>query len=339
MFHFVHYLTYLCSGNIIYLNDLIFDNNTIEYSSEITTTSVRIKGILIMKRAFQKYLYMLLVLPILLFSAGCSNLPFADNIALLTGSSDDMGFANELIPPAMAESIPKKEKEDNQANAKNAEAEEAVIRLSDNSAVLDIDAGGRTSPFVPYRERNLTYASMNFGDLPLPPSAGAPDEVLSSLITAKVTGILYDETSPSAIINVLDDDYLVKPGDKVETFEIASIKEDYVAIKTGSNIYRAKVGDIVDGDVYGTGIYNLGHKFAGTNNPSREEDILIVKTKKNSEKTGSANGDSTSVESIKDLSLPPVPKSMFPRFKLKTQAGEIPFPLGGSVTPEIDETN
>ena len=191
------------------------------------------------------------------------------------------------------------------------------LKLSKKNAVLDIDSGGRLTPFVPYKERNLKYSAMDFGDLPFPPASGEMDEMLSQLVTAKVTGILYDDVSPSAIINVLDDDYLVKPGDKVESFEIESISQDFVAIKTGTNVYRAKVGDIVDGELYGTGVYNLGHRFAGTNAPANNEDVIIVQTKKKSE--GSSKKE---VESLNDLELPPAPQ-----LKIKTPSGEVSIPV------------
>ncbi len=287
-----------------------------------------------MERAFRKYVYMLLVVPMIFLISGCN----AGNLAgLLPNSEAGLEMTEDVIPPPITvNNDTNKVNTKNDADNKKEEKEkEKTIKLSDNNTVLSIDAGGRNTPFVPYRERNLSYSSMNFGDLPLPPAGGVSDEDLSGLITAKVTGILYDDASPSAIINVLNDDYLVKPGDKVETFEISAIKEDYVAIKTGTNVYRAKVGDIVDGEMYGTGVYNLGHRFAGVNNPSKDEDILIVQTKK---KEGSS--DKGQPKSINDLSLPPVPETLLPTVKLKTQAGEIPLPLGNSTaTPKIDETN
>lgn len=197
---------------------------------------------------------------------------------------------------------------------------EKTVSLSKKSLTFDIDAGGRSNPFVPYQERNLTYSSLSFGDLPLPPSSGEMDETLSSLVTAKVTGIVYDEDSPSAIINVFEDDYLVKPGDKVESFIIESITKDYVAIRTGLNVFRAKVGDIVDGEVYGTGVYNLGHRFAGIKNPSKDEDILIVEMKKN------ADNKSNEQKGLNDLELPPIP-IQFGDSKITIPSDSIPLPI------------
>lgn len=267
-----------------------------------------------MKRLFTKGLYVFMMLPLLLGMSGC-DMPFAQ-----IDMEDDMLLAQDAIPTPIAdvEPQPTVKPENTKANADKKVEEKSEIDLSNKSAVFDIDAGGRITPFVPYRERNLTYSSLDFGDLPLPPNSGEMDEVLSSLVSAKVTGILYDEVSPSAIINVLEDDYLVKPGDIVESFKIESITKDYVAIKTGSNVYRAKVGDIVDGELYGTGVYNLGHRFAGTFSPANDEDVLIIETKKKGKEEEKKKADGFS-----DLALPPAPE-----LKLKTPAGEIPLPFG-----------
>ncbi len=274
-----------------------------------------------MKRFFQRYIYVFIIVPILLLSAGCD----ISSVTSLMGAQD-AELLDENLPAPVALDDEKKAPE-KQAEDKDKPKEE-TIDISGNNAVLDIDAGGRTSPFVPYRERNLSYSSTNFGDLPLPPMSGSMDEALNNLITAKVTGILYEANSPSAIVNVLGDDYLVKPGDKIESFEIAGISKDYVAIKTGTNVYRAKVGDIVDGELYGTGIYNLGHRFAGVRNPARDEDVIIVKTAKKKGEEPQKNNN----ENLKDLSLPPVPE-----IKLKTQAGEIPLPIGNTdVKPDTN---
>ena len=262
------------------------------------------------KILLKKYLY--IILPLCLILSGCG-------ISTLTNllPSTDSNF--ELDTPAPINNIKAQRDEDNAL--KDKEADENLIQLSSNTASLDIDSEGRNSPFVPYRERNLKYDSMNFGDLPAPPISGEMDEDLNQLITAKVTGIVYDDKSPSALVNVLDNDYLVRPGDKIESFEIAAITKDYVSIKTGSNIYRAKVGDIVDGEMYGTGVYNLGHRFAGRRTPARSEDILIVKTKKESEDKKS---DDTG---FNDMSLPPIPEmnNILPKIKINKDA-DLPVP-------------
>ena len=287
-------------------------------------------------RFFKKYTSLLLIIPAMLILSGC-DMP----ISLGGGDDVDTSFledekgtaapkapdtkANKPAPPMVGDIADKK-------NAENKNDDDSIV-LSNKSATLDIDSEGRTTPFVPYRERNLSYTSSNFGDLPYPPQLGEAVEGLEDLVSAKVTGILFEPKSPSAIINVMDDDYLVKPGDEIEGFKISSITKDYVAIQTGSNVYRAKVGDIVEGEMYGSGIYNLGHKFAGQRRPARKEDVLIVATKKQASQKEDKNNNGF------DMSLPPVPEVVpksglsAPKINLKTQAGEIPLPIGNDVPP------
>lgn len=251
-----------------------------------------------MKR-FINYFYILLLIPILVTLQGCvSNLP----ITLPFGSATVEEDFQPLIIEDTVTPTPIEKKEKEVKDTKEEEKKPDEITLSARNASFEIDSGGRTSPFVPYKERNLTYSGMNYGEIPLPPSSGVADENISKLISARVTGIVYEEDSPSAIINVLDGDYLVKPGDKVESFEIEAIEKNYVAIKTGSNVYRAKVGDIVDGELYGTGIYNLGHRFAGSTNPAKTEDILIVETK-----SKSSTQNKQEPANFQDFALPPIP--------------------------------
>ncbi|MCQ2958208.1 MAG: hypothetical protein MJ180_04830 [Candidatus Gastranaerophilales bacterium] len=261
-----------------------------------------------------------IIIPIFFLLQGC-------NSSVLTGILPDDELNNDVTIDISSTIDNTQTQKDGAAFEKNQVATEEEIQLSGNLASVDIDSEGRTSPFVPYRERNLKYDLMNFGDLPAPPISGEPDESINQLITAKVTGIIYDDKSPSALVNVLDDDYLVKPGDKIESFEIATITKDYVGIKTGSNIYRAKVGDIVDGEMYGTGVYNLGHRFAGRNHPARNEDIVVVKMKKDSsEKKGEP-------ENFNNMSLPPIPEinTILPKVKLDK---DIDLPA-----PPIPDTN
>ena len=276
-----------------------------------------------MKRLMKKYPLFVFIIAIMFFSGGCS-VPFIGNAA--DEDLDAQLLDNTVPAPDTAQKPDEKKEEDKKATVedKNGEEKEDLLALSDKSATLDIDSGGRTTPFVPYAERNLSYTSLSFGELPYPPSLGVGNDEINSLVSAKVTGILYEQNSPSAIINVKDDDFLVKPGDEVEGFKISSITKDYVAIQTGSNVYRAKVGDIVEGDIYGSGTYNLGYKFAGRISPARKEDVMIFATKKHSSEQSKGNEPTN----FNDMSLPPVPE-VIPKINLKTQAGEIPLPING----------
>jgi len=274
-----------------------------------------------MKRFIIRYFYILALIPLMITIQGCNNLA-----SLGSGEDDDIN-SESLIVDNEESALDKLKKEKEEADKKAVFDGTEEIILSSNSASFDIDSEGRSTPFVPYKERNLKYNIMDYGDLPLPPASGVVDENVATLISAKVTGILYEANSPSAIINVLDSDYLVKPGDKIESFQISSITPEYVAIKTGSNIYRAKVGDIVDGELYGTGVYNLGHRFAGTRHPARKEDILYVQMK------GKKSGTSNEPASLKDYSLPPIPDlgGILPKINITKTTDDVPLPPAVSV--------
>ena len=274
-----------------------------------------------MKRFIAKFIQMLVIFAVPLVMAGCS-MPF--------GGGDEDEFATLDVNAENSNLPAPKDGKDAQANDENQQksdtAEDTVISLSNNYSTFSIDSDGRTTPFVPYRERNLTYSTLKFGDLPLPPSVGEIDDVINNLVSAKVTGILFDQGNPSAILNVEGDDYLVKPGDEIDGFKIASITKDYVAVQTGTNIYRAKVGDIVDGEIYDSGIYNVGHKFAGVRKPAKADDVLIFGTKKQNPE------GSKKEEGFNEMTLPPVPEILTSgnAIKIKTKSGDIPLPLGGN---------
>lgn len=149
------------------------------------------------------------------------------------------------------------------------------------TVVLNVGGFGRTNPFVPYTEKSLAYSTGNISnmptlgklsisnpDLPPPPGLSEQNPSLSALMQAKVGGILYDGKNPTAIVNIKDTDYLVHRGDHVFNFYIKDIFKDKVAIKSGNNIYRAGIGEIVYGNVIDNNVSNLQSKFGGSSAPS-----------------------------------------------------------------------
>ncbi len=243
--------------------------------------------------------YMLLLAFLVVFTAGCS-VPFLpmghDGESDLTDDTFVDSSADVDLPPNPGDN---EQKENGQGEGTI--AEDGTIILGDDVVSVNIEPVGRTSPFVPYKEKNLLYgAGYMYNDMPLPSILGENDDTLVQLVSAKVTGIIYDNVTPYAIINVLDNDYLVKIGDKIESFSITDIEKDYVAIKTGTNVYRAKVGDIIEGDVNESGIYNVGHRFAGTKSNVKDEDVIFIKGIKKDDAANQNFG-------INDLTLPAPP--------------------------------
>lgn len=98
-----------------------------------------------------------------------------------------------------------------------------------------------------------------------PPTASVPDENLTRILQTQVSGILYDEQSPSAIVNLNGVDTFVKVGDKLSGYKIQSITEDKVQVNYKNNSYVASVGELfVRGQLEKQrAVADLEHKFAG----------------------------------------------------------------------------
>ena len=60
------------------------------------------------------------------------------------------------------------------------------------------------------------------------PGDEAADEA-KQLMDITVSGILFDNVKPSAIINVNGSEYFVQIGDKVDDFQVVAINSQYVA--------------------------------------------------------------------------------------------------------------
>lgn len=154
-----------------------------------------------------------------------------------------------------------------------------VVGQSGNNGDVSIAIGdtGRTNPFKPNIEQQQKLAAPAIAaantvrekysfDVIEPPELGIEDLDLARLMQTKVTGILYDNIKPSAIVNIDGSDQLVSIGDNVGGFEIASITKNKVVIRDGKNIFRASVGQPLNAEkvVNPVEISNLETKFAGS---------------------------------------------------------------------------
>jgi hypothetical protein len=86
--------------------------------------------------------------------------------------------------------------------------------------------------------------------------------------STKVSGIMYDKISPSAILNINGLDYLVRSGDVLNGYKVLSIDKSVVTDQVGANIYKAGVGQIIEQGGGSNGINynqvaNLSKKFGG----------------------------------------------------------------------------
>ena len=143
-----------------------------------------------------------------------------------------------------------------------------VAATSSKKATISIPNGTvKANPFLPYRDIEGTSTVVN--DVPMtnlvePPDTptGNPDAI--RVMDTIVSGILFDKFSPSAILNIEGNDYLVKKGDTVNNYKIVNIAQDSVTVQLGSNVYKAGIGEILtEGVIQHNEVSNLSNKFGG----------------------------------------------------------------------------
>ena len=142
-----------------------------------------------------------------------------------------------------------------------------VAAASVKKGVITIPTGSvNVNPFVPYRDLGDKNLGKDLPPLTLlepPTSADAASEAVRVMDTI-VSGILFDKYSPSAILNIEGNDYLVKKGDVVNNYEVLSILPDSVTVKLGANVYKAGIGEILtEGTLNHNEVSNLNNKFGG----------------------------------------------------------------------------
>ena len=124
----------------------------------------------------------------------------------------------------------------------------------------------KANPFLPYRDIG---EGGNIVDVPAfelvePPEMIHENSDAARVMDTIVSGILYDKFSPSAILNIEGNDYLVKKGDVVNNYKVINIMQDSVTVKLGANVYKAGIGEILtEGTLYHNNVPNLSSKFGG----------------------------------------------------------------------------
>jgi len=199
----------------------------------------------------------------------------------------------EVQNPAPAESV-------NVPSESTADIE--TVEKSGNMVSYDVSSIGRADPFMPFDEiqsfdkaERDAYAEANAHNtalakikklrntvireaddispysfnLPVPPTSLAGEGAAASKITrTKVVGIMYNKTSPSAIINVDNKDYLVRQGDKIigQEYKVLQINPTWITVSLGSNVYSAAIGELFSRDdlqIHQNDLYNLKNRFGG----------------------------------------------------------------------------
>lgn len=138
---------------------------------------------------------------------------------------------------------------------------------------MSIEDMGRSDPFLPEHENKVVVKvkPRQYNDLLPPPEMITIDTTATDVITTKVSGIMFDNLNPSAIINIGGADYLVRTGDIINGYKVLSIGKETVTVQYGANVYKAGVGQLfnTDGINFNT-ISNLESKFGGRKNSSNK---------------------------------------------------------------------
>ncbi len=169
--------------------------------------------------------------------------------------------------------------EENAAN--NAEKQPEAKKEEQKFVTFSVTNGGRINPFTPPAgfEAAKFAVSSDYEILSPPediPGAEVADEA-KQLMDITVSGILFDNVKPSAIINVKGSEYFVQIGDKVDEFQVVAINRQYVAIKNGTNTYKAQVGESFSNTsaVAGMAKRQSSGKFAGSRQYTSASDVEV----------------------------------------------------------------
>lgn len=160
------------------------------------------------------------------------------------------------------------------ANVTETPSENAEVNLNgeeENAIMVSYTRPVRLNPFKPTdvdpsKERGTIANDTGF-EIVEPPVSSVADENLTKLLQTQISGILYDEDSPSAIVNLNGVDQFVKVGDNVGGYLIEGISRNQVQISYNNNTYVASVGELFTKGVLENrqAVVNLENKFAGRN--------------------------------------------------------------------------
>lgn len=148
------------------------------------------------------------------------------------------------------------------------EQKESQTGLAANSVIIPVSAGGRVDPFMPYMQKEALAKLPKFELIAPPTVIPEADPVVDELVQTKISGIMYDQARPSAIVNFGGEDQLVHKGDVVKGYNIVNITKNSVVIKYKNNIYQATVGQTLDDGVNLNPVSGLANQFGGVYNKS-----------------------------------------------------------------------
>lgn len=152
---------------------------------------------------------------------------------------------------------------------------EEQLGLSTNPVIVPVSSGGRLDPFLPANQVKVVADTSKFELIAPPTIIPDVDPMVENLMQAKVTGIMFDSSRPSAIISVGGSDQLVHKGDSLSGYKVLNITKDTVVIQYNANVYNASVGQSIGDMVNVNPVSNLSKSFGGAYSKSSQNVIEI----------------------------------------------------------------
>lgn len=142
-----------------------------------------------------------------------------------------------------------KAEEEARKKAEEEERKRAEERELQKRKIISVIPTGRSNPFMPiskYMTTDIPDTNVDFdrAGIPKPPESYSEKDLgTSKLMSIAVSGIMYDETKPSAIITYDNNDYFVQKGDRLDDYRVLDITKTYVTLAYNKNVYKANIGE------------------------------------------------------------------------------------------------
>lgn len=148
------------------------------------------------------------------------------------------------VQNAQPEQKPEVKNPAQKAADKKKDDESKSFRASE--VVVTVNSGGRLDPFMPLGEKTVSATAPKF-DIVSPPLE-VPQEIdpmINKMSGFKISGIMFDDVRPSAILTIDGAEQLVHIGDLVAGYQIKDITRTKVVVKYNTNTYEVSAGESV----------------------------------------------------------------------------------------------
>ena len=203
----------------------------------------------------------------------------------LGSATDVTNKVNEVAPAQPVANAPVNETTKQEATpsveVKKQEKQESVKaekpQFKPGSVEIPVLAGGRLDPFMPYGSQAAMSLDMPKFDVIAPPTKiPEVDPVVDKMLDFRVTGIMFDNVRPSAILVVDGYEQLVHKGDIIMDCKVVNITKTKVVVQYKSNIYEVSAGQsLLPQGVNVNPVSSLSNKFGGAYTQTPKDVIEI----------------------------------------------------------------